>query len=236
MLVVLLGACAHTRPAGDGEGSQGEGSSLIELNGRRTAVRWNDGDSFTFLDGPYVGKGVRMRGFNTLESYGPVHRWGDWTAQELYAIAKDSRDVAAGGHWDCTTEGKLDSYKRVLVTCPDAAEKLIREGWAHVYAFKEEADPTLLEAQRDARAAQVGMWAKGRPEWLVTNLHPASSGRGRDSVISTRTGQWAQWPHEKEYAVCQEVCVDHPVRGSCMLYVPYERRYRDRPDCIEPRP
>ncbi|MDP6932187.1 MAG: hypothetical protein QGG40_04685, partial [Myxococcota bacterium] len=69
--------------------------SRLLLDGQQTSVHWDDGDTFKRLttDGS-KGQGARLQGYNTLESYGPVHRWGEWTGQELYALAKDAGRVA----------------------------------------------------------------------------------------------------------------------------------------------
>lgn len=60
-----------------------EADGVIILNGQKTKVRWSDGDSFDFLEGPYEGPGSRLVGFNTLEAYGPGHRWGPWQREEV---------------------------------------------------------------------------------------------------------------------------------------------------------
>ena len=38
--------------------------------------------------------------------------------------------------------------------------------------------------------------------------------------------------HQASYRTCQEVCVGEGPVASCMVYVPFERRYRDRPACL----
>ena len=199
-------------------------------------MRWTDGDSFTFLAGRFEGSGVRMQGFNTLESFGPVHRWGDWTPEDLYEVAGKAKELVSSRTWVCSTEGRRDAYKRVLVSCPDAAAALVRQGLAHVFAFREAADEGLMALQREAREEGRGMWAKGRPEWLVTAVHSKEGGTGSMSVVSTRTGQWSSQPVPDAFESCQEVCYEHPVRGSCMLFVPWQNRYRDRAPCLGPAP
>ncbi len=233
LLAVLLAGCAGSQPPASSSASSDPNRGTITLNGNTVPIEWDDGDTFTFRGGVYKGDGVRLEGWNTLESYGPVHRWGDWTAEELYVVAKESLYQARRRSWDCTTRGKRDYYNRVLVTCPELGIDLVTRGLAHVYAFKTEADPQLLMLQRRAREAGLGMWEKGRPEFLVTSLHSADGKGGRNSVINTRTGQWDGRAHQDEYQICEEICVDHPVRGSCMVYVPYEQRYKDQPDCIK---
>lgn len=233
LLFALLVGCATTQTqTGSQVDKDDPNFNTITLNGNRVEVMWDDGDSFTFVSGAFKGDGVRLSGWNTLESYGPVHRWGEWTAQELYKVAKESLYEARERHWECTTQGKRDYYKRVLVDCPALGAHLVERGLAHVYAFKTDADPKLLHLQRQARMADRGMWAKGKPEYLVTSLHSAEGKGGRNSVIHTRTGQWDGRAHQDEYQVCEEVCVEDAVRGSCMVYVPYTNRYRDQPECL----
>ncbi len=142
-----------------------------------------------------------------------MHRWGDWTAEELYVVAKESLYQARRKPWDCTTRGKRDYYNRVLVTCPELGVDLVSRGLAHVYAFKTAADPELMALQKQARLNGEGMWEKGRPEYLVTSLHSAEGKGGRNSVIHTRTGQWDGRAHQDEYPLCEEIFVAAPVRG-----------------------
>jgi micrococcal nuclease len=232
LLAALLAGCASAPPPAPVDAADPD-VNTITLNGREVPIRWDDGDSFTFLGGPYKDDGVRLVGWNTLESYGPVHRWGEWTAQELYVVAKEALHQARRQPWDCTTDGDRDYYRRVLVTCPALGVDLVSKGLAHVYAFKAAADPELMELQTEARREGRGMWARGTPEFLVTSLHSAEGQGGRNSVINTRTGQWDGRAHQDEYVECAEVCVEDPVRGSCMVYVPYEHRYKDQPDCLK---
>lgn len=130
----------------------------IVLNGVRTEVRWTDGDSFSFVDGDRKGQGTRLIGYNTLEAYGPVHSWGEWKPAELFTLAKASSTVAASQEWDCTTEGKVDGYKRLLVRCPKLAVEMARAGHGLAYAVDgEKADPEVLAAQAEAMKARRGM-------------------------------------------------------------------------------
>ena len=71
------------------------GKSEILLDGRIYKVRWGDGDTFRLKTLTGKKKSARLAGFNTLESYGPVHRWGEWTADELYQLANTAGVVAA---------------------------------------------------------------------------------------------------------------------------------------------
>ena len=127
LLLFAWVGCAHPdgRSARGTEAPKPESGAAVVLNGQQVDVRWSDGDSFKFKSGPYKGRGVRLAGYNTLESYGPVHRWGSWTAAELYAIARTSKDRASERIWQCTTDGSGGGYGRVLVDCPGVAEHLV---------------------------------------------------------------------------------------------------------------
>jgi micrococcal nuclease len=209
----------------------------LRIDGVETDVVWSDGDSFQIRSGPLKGRGTRLSGYNALESYGPVHRWGQWTAAELYAIASSSAEVAAKQIWDCKT-GEADGYGRLLIDCPGLTREMVRQGHGMVYAVGAEADPELLKIQQEAQKAGAGMWAKGVPTELITSLHSADDERARgkdkvyDRVLDTRTGSAVARPHERSYRMCQEVCVGG-AEGSCMVFVPYQNRYRNRPDCLE---
>ena len=213
--------------------------AFITLNGERTQVRWSDGDSFKFLEGTYEGSGVRLTGYNTLESYGPVHRWGDWTAQELFDIARTSKYQAASQEWTCTTDGERDGYNRVLVSCPEAAMYMVGVGHAHVFGFDEGVAPRLLRVQKEAMKQGVGMWAKGTPTFLITSLHSADEeyaqqqGSAYNRVAHTGTGESHKREHGDNYGICEEICLpEGPEKGSCMTYVPFERRYRNKAECL----
>src|SRR5512146_1313256 len=106
----------------------------VVLDGAATPVRWIDGDTFRILAGTLQGRSARLVGFNTLETYGPVHRWGGWSGIELQALARAATPVAAARAWACTSSGAADRYRRVLVACPDLAAELVRHGLAMVYA------------------------------------------------------------------------------------------------------
>jgi len=232
-LLTLL-ACGAAAPPVTPESFPSDGSFVI-LDGERVKVSWTDGDSFKFRGGPYEGKGVRMTGYNTLESYGPVHRWGDWTAKELYEIARTSKFVAAAEVWECTTDGELDAYQRVLVSCPGVVEATIAAGHAHVFAMvPEDVDPAMLEVQRKAIKKKWGMWAKGVPEVIVTSLHSAAeneNGEAYNRTVVVATGVSALRQHTSVYETCTEVC-EGGDKGSCMTYVPFKIRYRGKPDCL----
>ena len=69
-------------------GAEGIVSTRVFINGTPVPVTFNDGDSFRVQDGTYRGSQCRLAGFNTLESFGPAHQWGDWHPYELYINAK----------------------------------------------------------------------------------------------------------------------------------------------------
>ena len=66
-----------------------------------------------------------------------VHVWGDWTAKELYVIAKLATLTARRGEWSCEGDGKKDGYGRLLLFCRDLAKDLIGKGLAHNYSVDE---------------------------------------------------------------------------------------------------
>ncbi len=209
----------------------------VVLDGAEIRVRWSDGDSFRIQTGRWKGRNTRLQGYNTLESFGPVHRWGGWSPAELYRIARASASLAAASARECRTDGKPDGYGRLLVSCPGAAEALVRAGHAKVFAVGAPADPALLAAQADAQRRGAGMWEKGVPAAIVTSVHsqgePDLHGAGAyDRVADTRTGEARALPHARRYEVCEEVCHGEGRDRSCMVYVPFERRYRDRPPCL----
>src|SRR5512132_239146 len=102
--------------------------STVVVDGEVGHVRWIDGDTFRWVDGARAGTSARLEGYNTLESYGPVHRWGGWRREELLAIARDATRMAGAATWRCTTRGRLDRYRRLLVACPDLARTLVGSG------------------------------------------------------------------------------------------------------------
>ena len=138
--------------------------STLELGGTTYRVHWQDGDSFRVLNDE--GLKTRVTQFNTLESYGPVHRWGEWKAEELQAIANQATEFASRGSWNCSfvrdgMSRKKDGYGRNLVRCDDLALALVREGLAHVLLFKNEKADELVQAQQEAIQNKRGMWKKG---------------------------------------------------------------------------
>src|SRR5512143_2506334 len=135
----------------------------VILSGERVPVRWVDGDTFRIEGGRFGGRAARLAGVNALETFGPVHRIGAMGGAELLALARATAPVAAARAWRCEADGAADRYGRLLVSCPDAAEALVREGHAMVYAVDGAPDRRLLAVQRAAQAARAGMWARGVP-------------------------------------------------------------------------
>jgi endonuclease YncB( thermonuclease family) len=190
----------------------GEPAAKVFINGAPSAVFFNDGDSFRVLKGRYKGSKARLAGFNTLESHGPVHQWGTWTAKELYYIAKMATLHARNGVWNCETDGKTDTYGRMLLWCPDLAESQVRHGFAHAMTVTDEpAKEKLLEAQKEAIAARRGIWAHGVPEVVLTSLHSVeedTTGRGTyNRLVSSADGHSIKWRHENKYSECSRICL-----------------------------
>ena len=217
-------------------GSPGQGGveSTVLVGGRSLDVVWEDGDTLTFLSGPRKGRDARLMGFNTLESYGPVHRFGDWTAAELWELALGAAKAAAAEPWECTLGHGKDAYGRQLLDCPEARRRLIEAGWAHVFAYADPADPADLAAQRAAREDGRGIWAKGTPETLITSANADEGGSVFMRVVSCRTGETRAEHQRDDVQICQEICHGPAISGSCMVFVPYDRRYENRPECLKP--
>lgn len=252
-LVLVTTLAWSAPPSTQGRGKRGsrakktkaqrhDARGAIVLDGERFEVKWSDGDSFKFLEGPHQGRGTRLVGYNTLEAYGPVHQWGGWTPEELYALAKSSSAVAAAQEWRCTSAGKADGYGRLLVSCPELAVEMAREGHGMAFAVDGEgADPAVLAAQADARRAGRGMWAKGTPGSVVTSLHAVGEEGGKgetayNRVVDTGTGLALQRQHRKRWKTCELVCEGAGGDTSCMVYVPFKQRYRSKPDCLKAPP
>jgi endonuclease YncB( thermonuclease family) len=207
----------------------------IELNGEPTKVYFNDGDTFKVLTGPLTGAKSRLVGYNTLETWGPVHRWGDFRAVELFDNANQATKVARRGGWHCTTDLSPDTYGRILSLCTDLGVELIKKGLAHAMsATREPAIAPFVNAQHEAMAARTGMWEKGIPEYILTSTHSRDEKEGQrttyDRFVSTQDGHSELAKHSNNYADCEEVC--YAPRGasrdgmlSCMTFVRYENRY-----------
>lgn len=185
-------------------------ATKVYLNGRPAPVYFNDGDSFRVLAGPLAGTKARLAGFNTLESYGPVHQWGGWTGHELYRNAKMGTLNARRGVWHCTSDMKRDGYGRLLWWCPDLAEDQIRKGYAHVMSVTSSGGhPRLVRAQAEAIRARRGMWFHGVPEYILTSTHSNDEGyegKTYNRLVSTKDGHSKKWYHKDIYGECQVVC------------------------------
>jgi micrococcal nuclease len=237
VVATLLGlAPGAARSVGQHPGVPG----LVLLDGQETEVRWTDGDSFRVESGPLRGFGTRLEGYNALEAFGPVHRIAGMGPAELEAIALSSASLLARTTWRCSVAGTPAGYGRPLVSCPEAAAALVRAGHAMVYAVGARPDRALLALQREAQATRRGLWAGGVPPEIITSLHSAGEldlkGKAPyDRLVDTRTGETRRRRHQSSYQACQEVCVGEGATLSCMVYVPFERRYRDRPACLGPK-
>ena len=188
-------------------------ATKVFLNGVPTPVFFNDGDSFRVLAGKHKGTRARLKGFNTLETYGPVHGWGKWHFKELYINSKMGTLNARNGIWHCSSKDfKKDGYGRILWHCPGLAHDQIWRGYAHAMTVTDEAaDAQLLAAQADAIKNRRGMWARGVPDYILTSLHSfdepyAKAGNNYNRVVSTLDGHSAKWIHTDIYPECSEVC------------------------------
>ena len=206
----------------------------VVLDGVRIAVSWDDGDTFhgKRADGSKIK--ARLNGYNTLESYGPVHQWGDWTAQELHGLAKESGVFASSKVWECFDTQQGGGYGRILVDCPELRREMLERGYAHPFSMGSAAPEADIEALKKGMADRTGMWEKGTPVGIITSLHSNDEKPDKDAynrVCSLETGECSKMTHTEVYAVCQTVCVEE--LGSCMTYVPYKSRYGDaRAACL----
>lgn len=201
----LLSALLH------GQAWAGPAETKVFLNGTPVPVYFNDGDSFRVLSGQWKEARARIAGFNTLENHGPVHSWGGWHPREMYNLAKMATLHARRGVWTCTTDGKLDTYGRMLVHCHDLGVELIRLGLAHALTVTDEpADARYLAAQEQAKQHRRGIWAHGIPAFVLTSLHSSEEdvdGRGTyNRLVSTADGHSVMWRHDSHYDECQNVC------------------------------
>mgnify|MGYP002013535295 CR=1 FL=1 len=186
--------------------------AIVKVNGTSSPVYFNDGDSFRVLEGKYTGTKGRLAGFNTLESHGPVHRWGTWSTKELYINAKMATRNAERGAWVCQSEGEKDIYGRTLFDCPSLRKDQIAKGLAHAMTVTAKgASPELLEVQAKAQRERRGMWAHGVPEFVLTSLHSIDEGGKKyayNRVVSSTDGHSEKLRHQNIYQECDEICVD----------------------------
>ena len=193
--------------------------SRVYINGRPTRVHFSDGDSFRILEGEYNQRNCRLGGFNTLESFGPAHQWGNWHPYELYVNAKMATYNARRGVWHCTGDGSVDTYGRLLLDCPDLAVDQIRRGYAHMMQVDDTPSrPSYIRAQREATLARRGMWAHGVPSFVLTSLHSRDEDPTRPSHynrrVSVRDGHSERWEHNDRYPECSWQCADEIVADA----------------------
>jgi micrococcal nuclease len=207
----------------------------VDLDGRKTRVVWNDGDSFRVIKGPFKETRARLAGYNTLESYGPVHFWGPLHGYNLYDNAKAGTKLAKSKVWTCTSKEGGGGYGRTLVDCPELMREMLAKGYAHVFAVSGAPDPKLLAIQIEAQNKRLGMWKRTIPSTIVTSIHSITEKDGEEGaevynrVCDTRTGKSWKVKHKKVFSACDAWCHG----GSCMLYVPFEERYgKQRPECL----
>ncbi len=218
--------------------AEADATTRVFLNGQLTQVSFNDGDTFRALGGEFNGINNRLAGYNTLESYGPVHQWGSWHPYELYIIAKIATYNAQRGTWHCHTDGSLDGYGRTLTDCPDLIVSQVRQGLAHVMQVDDSpAAPEYLRAQQDAIRHRRGIWAHGVPDFIMTSVHSAAEDPSRpvhyNRLISTLDGHSESMEHNDTYEECEWVC-DTETRANRQLVEAGARRLREDPR-IAPR-
>lgn len=219
----------------------GQARTVVKLNGQVAPVFFNDGDSFLVLSGPFEGTRARIAGFNTLESYGPVHQWGDWTEEELYVLAKKATLNAQRGSWDCRSDGGKDTYGRILWKCDDLAESQLSKGLAHTMTVtKHGAEERLQAIQRKAMKEKRGIWAHGIPKYILTSAHSLdespSKSKTYDRFVSTSDGHSDKVKHARVLPACTKICyspqADDP-SPSCITYVNFKQRYGEgKPSCL----
>ena len=118
---------------------------------------------------------------------------------------------ARKGVWECESDGKLDTYGRMLVWCPKLAEDLVRRGMAHVLTIDDlPGEATLVAAQREAIKARRGLWSHGVPDFVLTSLHSVeedTTGKGTyNRLVSSDDGHTMTWKHSNRYSECDKVC------------------------------
>jgi endonuclease YncB( thermonuclease family) len=214
MIVGMMGGKAE---------AQRKPESRLILDEREIRVRWLDGDTFHSVGRPKIR--ARLSGYNTLEDYGPVHRWGDWKPEELDRLNEIGTSLARSKAWSCRTMPTGGGYGRALIRCEGLAKALISRGLAHTYSVKGSADPTWNALQQEAQRKRLGMWKKGVPEYIVTSVHSAGGRRpAYIRMISTKDGSSKMINHSRRYRACEWVCKG----GSCMMYIPFKQRYGAR--------
>lgn len=234
-LFSLLWVGCHSAPRVETAAKSLRGNGWVLLDEKKIRISWDDGDTFSWREDGRK-KRARLKGYNTLESYGPVHSWANWRPTELFEIAYLATAHARSQVWRCKRLAEGGGYGRLLVDCPQLRKSLLEKGLAHVFWLDGAAPPTVMAPQTNAIAAGVGMWKRGSPNEILTSIHSASEenlAKPYNRMVSTQTGEARISPHVKRYKTCQKVCA----AGSCMTYVPYTRRYgKKRASCLTSRP
>ena len=102
---------------------------------------------------------------------------------------------------------------------------------------KTVSDDIIAWNEKEAQSKKAGMWAKGVVKGVISSVH--SMGEDGDDekeaynrVVDTRTGEALVRKHSNKYETCQTVCEETDGDKSCMVYVPFKRRYHGQPDCL----
>ena len=211
------------------QGLAHEGSEIV-LDGERVSVFWDDGDTFK-LKGD--NKGVRLVGYNTLESYGAVHKFGPGP-KVLYGVAKRATELARSKAWVCVRKPGDGGYGRLVVDCPGLKTAMLEQGLAHAFSVDGPAPKADLRSQGVGIRAARGMWAQGAPATVVTSAHSRDEKPDQkqtyNRVLTVKTGHAVKRMHGQIYAACSWACVE----DSCLLYVPYARRYGEKKaECLK---
>lgn len=208
--------------------------SHIYLDDEKTKVRFVDGDTIKVLEGDFKRSYGRIEGINSLETYGAVHSFEKTSADYLLTIAHAATAFAQKGDWHCYTQERRDTYGRILVTCDDFAKAILAKGLAHAYSINDKPAPKeYLAAQKKAQKAQLGMWKYYIPTYIISSLHSKAEGarENYNRLISTKDGTTKKMQHKENYEICQNVCIEN--NASCMIYVPFQKRYTQRPYCLQ---
>lgn len=204
-----------------------ETNGVVILDGKAVHVFWDDGDTFR---APSIELKARLVGYNTLESYGAVHRFGPGEAA-LLEMAHEATKMATSQKWECRVLDGEGGYGRRSVDCPQLKQSLLRAGLAHPFSVNGPAPAGDLKDQALAIESRQGMWASGPQSTILTSVHSMSEKKGKPEIESTynrvlnvETGEAAPQSHSETYDTCAWVC--H--KDSCLLYVPYTQRYGEK--------
>lgn len=224
LMIAIAASLAHA------SGTPIETNGQVNLDGTVTPVNWDDGDTFKVAA---TGSSARLDGYNTLESYGAVHRFGPGEGA-LLKIAQAATEMAKSQVWKCSTQPGSGGYGRIRVSCPDLTHALLEAGLAHVFSVGSAAPADLLASQQKAINGQKGMWKGGAPKGIVTSVHSLDEKPDQtetyNRVVDPTTGQGTKRPHTETHKACAWVCQE----GSCLLYVPYTQRYGEgRAACLK---